>query len=164
MFKKLKNGWNKMNNKHLLIFVGFAAVILIILAGSNNFKISNVNTTSEPNNSLKINKIEVIHFHGTQQCYSCITVGKYAEDTINTYFAEEVKSGKISFAHINVDSPENLEIVKKYGVTSASLWIGVYNENGFHKEQNLNVWYKIDNKEDYMNYLKDLLEKKLQGA
>jgi len=145
----------------MLIFVGFVTVILMILiiAGpkSNNPKMD-INATSEPN------KIEVIHFHGTQQCYSCITVGKYAEDTINTYFAEEVKSGKISFAHINVDSPENLEIVKKYGVTSASLWIGVYNENAFHKEQNLNVWYKIDNKEDYMNYLKDLLEKKLQGA
>jgi hypothetical protein len=26
------------------------------------------------------------------------------------------------------------------------------------------VWYKIDNKDDYMNYLKDLVEKKLQGA
>jgi hypothetical protein len=52
----------------------------------------------------------------------------------------------------------------KYGVTSASLWIGVYDENGFHKEQNVNVWYKIDNKDDYMNYLKDLVEKKLQGA
>ena len=157
-----------MNNKYLLIFVGVVAVILIIsmIAGSrsNDSEVLDVNAAGGLNISSKVEKIEVIHFHGTHQCDSCIAVGKYAEDTINTYFAEELKSGKVSFAHINGELPENQEIVMKYGVTSASLWIGVYDENGFHKEQNVNVWYKIDNKDDYMNYLKDLVEKKLQGA
>jgi hypothetical protein len=40
----------------------------------------------------------------------------------------------------------------------------VYDDKGFHTEENVNVWYKISNKEDYMNYLKGVLEKKLQGA
>jgi hypothetical protein len=52
----------------------------------------------------------------------------------------------------------------KYGVTSASLWIGVYDDKGFYKEENTNVWYKINNKEEYMSYLKGVLERKLQGA
>jgi len=114
-------------------------------------------------NMSDVQKIEIIHFHGTHQCYSCITVGAYAEETVNTYFSEEVKNGKISFAHINGDLPENREIVTKYGVTGSSLWIGVYDENGFHKEENINVWYKIDNKERYMTYLKGLIDKRLNG-
>ena len=51
----------------------------------------------------------------------------------------------------------------KYGATSASLWLGSYDKTGFHAEQNTNVWYKISNKQDYMNYLKDLIQKRLAG-
>ena len=112
----------------------------------------------------EVQKIEIYHFHGTNQCYSCITVGAYAEETVNTYFADEVKSGKIVFGHINGDLPENKDLVVKYGATGASLWIGTYTKDGqFKAEQNVNVWYKISNKEDYMTYLKGVIEQKLAG-
>ncbi|MFH1424357.1 MAG: nitrophenyl compound nitroreductase subunit ArsF family protein [archaeon] len=110
-----------------------------------------------------VEKIEVYHFHGTRQCYSCITVGAYAEETVNTYFADEVKSGKVVFGHVNVQLSENAALAEKYGATGSSLWIGVYDENGFHAEQNTNVWYKINDKADYMNYLKSVIEQKLAG-
>jgi len=108
-------------------------------------------------------RVEVIHFHGTHQCYSCITVGDYAEETVNTYFSQELSNGRLTFAHVNGELPENQELVMKYDVTSASLWIGVYDANGFHKEQNTQVWYKISDKADYMAYLKGIIEKRLNG-
>ncbi|MFH1587236.1 MAG: nitrophenyl compound nitroreductase subunit ArsF family protein, partial [Candidatus Diapherotrites archaeon] len=99
-----------------------------------------------PQELSDIEKIEVYHFHGTNQCYSCKTVGEYAEETIKTYFANELESGKIVFGHINAELPENQELAKKYEVTNASLWIGTYTSDGkFNKEQNSNVWYKIGN-------------------
>jgi len=110
-----------------------------------------------------VDKLEIYHFHGTNQCYSCKTVGAYAEETVNAYFADKLASGKIVFAHINVDLIENGELAKKYDVTSSSLMLGVYDDEGFHKEVNTNVWYKINNKEDYVNYLKGLIEKRLAG-
>ncbi len=111
-----------------------------------------------------IDKLEIYHFHGTHQCYSCITVGAYAEETVNTYFADELKSGRIVFGHINGELPENQGLVAKYGVTSASLWLGTYAKDGkFSAEQNTNVWYKIGNKEEYMKYLKGVIEQKLAG-
>jgi len=52
----------------------------------------------------------------------------------------------------------------KYGATGSSLWIGVYRKDGsFSKEENINVWYKINNKEEYMAYLKGIIEQKLAG-
>lgn len=108
-----------------------------------------------------VEKVEVYHFHGTNQCSSCIAVGKLAEETVNTYFAEELKSGKVAFAHINFDLPENKELATKYGVTGSSLWIGVYDQQGFHPEQNTNVWYKINDKKGYMDYLKGIIDEKL---
>ena len=108
--------------------------------------------------------VEVIHFHGTHQCYSCIMVGDLAEKTINTYFSKEVAEGKISFAHINGELTENQGKVAKYGATGSSLWIGTYSDGKFYKEQNINVWYKINDEAGYMIDLKGVLEKKLQGA
>ena len=157
----------KRNNKFPVVCV----LLLIIVMGCVSQ--GDGTTTAEavaPASSLGENqithapvpeRIEVFHFHGNHQCYSCIMVGQYAEETVNTYFADELKSGKIVFAHVNAELPENAELAIKYGVTSASLWIGVYDENGFHAEQNIDVWYKIRDKDAYMEYLKGVLEAKL---
>lgn len=138
-------------------------LVVVLLSGCVNSK----NDSESPNNtnlSSNVDKVEVIHFHGTHQCYSCIMVGDLAEETVNTYFSEELETGKVWFSHINGELPENRELVEKYGVSSASLWIGVYDNNGFHPEQNVNVWYKINDKEDYMSYLKGIIEKRLNGV
>lgn len=106
-------------------------------------------------------KVEVYHFHGNSQCVSCRTVGAYAEETVNTYFSQELKDGRLVFAHVNYDLPENKALAGKYGVTGSSLWIGTYKEGRFSKEENVNVWYKINNKGDYLSYLKGVISTKL---
>jgi len=116
------------------------------------------------NDSIKVIKVEVYHFHGTNQCPSCIKVGELAEKTVNTYFKDELESGKLVFGHINGELPENQDLVNRYGVSSASLWIGTYVNGEFHKEQNVNVWYKINNEEDYLNHLRGILERRLSGG
>jgi predicted small secreted protein len=113
--------------------------------------------------SSPVEKVEVYHFHATRQCYSCVTLGAYAEETVNTCFAPEVQSGKVVFAHINMDLPENTALVERYGPTGSSLWIGVYDRDGFHKEEDLTVWYKVGNKDEYMAYLKEVIDKRLAG-
>lgn len=140
---------------------------LTLLSGcSTNVPASGLNTVtnfSQNSRSVSIDKLEIYHFHGTNQCYSCKTVGAYTEETINTYFADELKSGKIVFAHVNVQLPENKELAAKYGATGSSLWLGVYDKDGFHKENNVNVWYKINNKWELTGYLKEIIDKRLAG-
>ncbi len=113
--------------------------------------------------SPDVEKIEVYHFHGTNQCYSCITVGDLAEKTVNTYYKDLLDSGKITFGHINGELAENRDLVMEYGATGSSLWIGTYVNGEFHKEENVNVWYKIRNEADYLSYLKSVLDKRLSG-
>ena len=148
--------------RNLLIVV--ALMMVLVVSGCNSEGMGkNQNVEKTVSSNTNVQKIEIYHFHGTNQCYSCKTVGAYAEETVNTYFAEEVKNGKVTFAHINGELAENRELVTKYGVTGSSLWIGVYDNEGFHKEENVNVWYKIDDKEAYMTYLKGIIEQKLGG-
>jgi hypothetical protein len=147
-------------DKKYYVGIGILVILLLVFAVPKYFT-GNV-TASGTEISGDIEKIEVIHFHGTNQCSSCIAVGDLAEETINTYFSDELKSGKITFQHLNAELSENYNLAKKYGVTGSSLWIGTYyTDEIFKKEENINVWYKINNKADYMNYLKSVLEKKL---
>lgn len=147
-------------NKLILFLIIFA---LFVVGCSSNPQI-NGDSIRDTTQEANIEKIEIYHFHGTNQCYSCKTVGAYAEETVYTYFADEVSSGKIVFGHINAELLENRYLATKYGVTSASLWLGTYTKDGqFSAEQNTNVWYKINNKEEYMTYLKGVIEQKLIG-
>jgi len=149
----------KIFTKFIILSVIFS-IVLISGCVNNDQK---ANESAYTNTSSSVEKVEIIHFHWTNQCNSCIAVGALAEKTVNTYFSDELESGKITFAHINAEFPINKDQVSKYGVNSASLWIGAYDENGFHKEMNANVWYKINNETDYMNYLKGIIEKRLVG-
>ena len=151
-----------MNKKYLYIGIGIAVILLLIITVPKYFT-ENVTASGTPISS-EIERVEIYHFHSTNQCYSCKTVGAYAEETVNTYFSNELKSGKMVFGHINVDSPENKELVDKYEAKGASLLIGTsYKDGTFTKEENTNVWYKISNKEEYLSYLKGVIENKLSG-
>ncbi len=147
-------------------YVIMGAVLVLLTLAVLGAGCSAPATTNESQGTIgagQVQKVEVYHFHRTQQCYSCVTLGAYAEETVKTYFAPEVAAGKVVFAHVNVDLPENKALVEHYGPTGSSLWIGVYNKTGFSKEENVNVWYKIGNKDDYMTYLKGVIEKRLAG-
>lgn len=143
------------------IYIGIFVLAVLIFTVPKYFVGGAISSNS---GNVNIEKLEIYHFYGTTQCSSCKTVGDYAEETVNTYFADDLKSGKIVFDHINADLSENGNLVRKYGVTGSSLWLGTYAKDGnFNAEENINVWYKINNKVDYMNYLKEIIELKLTG-
>ena len=122
-------------------------------------------TAAEMNNSSSgVKSIEVYHFHPTNGCHTCTTIGAYAEEAVKKYFPTELESKKIIFDHINFQDPKNAELVKKFEVTGSSLMIGVNNASGFHKENDLKVWYKTGNKDEFMTYIKDLIDRRLAGS
>ena len=142
--------------------------MLILTGCSNNNTVSDdcddeTCSIAESPKDIKLDKLEIYHFYGKPQCFSCKTIGDFAEETVNTYFKDELVEGLIVFDHINGALSENKDLVIKYGVTGSSLWLGTYTGEEFKAEENVNVWYKINNKEDYMNYLKGIIEQKLTG-
>ena len=151
-----------MNKKYVYAGIGILILALLIFT-IPKYMTGNV-TASGAQISGDIEKVEVYHFHATRQCVTCKTVGAFAEETVNTCYANELKSGKIVFAHVNVDLPENKVLVDKYGAKGSSLLIGVYGKDGsFTKQEDTNVWYKIGDKADFTNYLKGVIEQKFSG-
>jgi len=139
--------------------IGITSLILcIVCCGLFISGVTAAETNSTPAGAVQV---EVYHFHPTNGCITCTTIGKYAEELINTSYQAELKSKKIVFDHINFQDSKNADLVKKFGVTGSSLMIGVTDATGFHMEENIKVWYIVGDKDKFMTYLKYLLDKRL---
>jgi len=147
-----------IKNQGLILKTVIAATIILITACGICYA-----EESNGTESSTVEKIEVYHFHPTNGCYTCTNMGNNADDAVKTYFPDELESKKIVFGHINFQDPANAELVKQYEVTGSSLMIGVYDKDGFHKEENIKVWYLAGKKDESMTYLKELIEKRFAG-
>jgi hypothetical protein len=157
--------FNEVIRINLLRFLISASLVLLLLAVSGCTSTTGPSASHQQSavNSTLLEKVEVVHFHGNQQCVSCIAVGDLAEKTVNASFRDDLASGRLVFAHVNYELPENAALKEKYGPTGSSLWIGVYDANGFHKEEDTRVWSLINNKDAYSAYLSGVITKRLNG-
>jgi hypothetical protein len=162
-----------MTKRNSLILLSFASVVLglylkssllqkngasVALGGSPAPPTSNQAVSAKTEQSLApADKIEVVHFHATQQCVSCITVGKYALKTIQDKFPEEYKSGKIVFKEINGELPENREIVTKYQARGSSLFVNAVQGDKDNIAEDVTVWRLINNESQFMDYFESKL-------
>ncbi len=161
-----------MSKKLLLFFLLIVGVI--VLAGytskiSNQKTDNNQATTKTSANAsdqmskveMPADKIEVVHFHGTHQCWSCITVGKYALETIKERFPEEYANGTIVFKDVNGELQENKDMVMKYQARGSSLFINAITDGKDKIKEDVTVWRLVGNESRFINYFENKLNKLL---
>ena len=78
-------------------------------------------TTQNPSN-IKTT-VEIIYFHATNRCPTCLAVENNAKKTIEENFKSELSKGTIKFVSINIDDKANEALVKKYQVAFSTLLI-----------------------------------------
>lgn len=161
-------------NKKTIIFLAILIIVAVFLGikaldnkeTKNDSVLSSANLeTSEPQKEdesltqerVIADKIEVVHFHGTHQCWSCITVGKYALAAIKEKFPEEYQSRKIVFMDINEELPENKEIVLKYQARGSSLFVNVISGDKDDIEEDITVWRLVSNQQKFTDYFENKL-------
>jgi len=164
-------------NKKVIAFICVILTIIALLFGFKGFVNKDVGSSSvlglnqptsvesqKENNSSSVSqkimpadKIEVVHFHGTHQCWSCITVGEYALQTIKDKFPEEYQSEKIVFKDINGELSENKEIVIKYQARGSSLFINAISNDKDSIEEETTVWRMVSNQEKFADYFENKL-------
>ncbi len=149
-----------------IVFVSIIALILIQVLASNKKVDSDcedgvcgVEKTQEE--KITAEKIEIIHFHATEQCWSCITVADFTEKSLNIRFPDEIKSEKIVFKSINYELPENKEITEKYKAYGSSLFINLIYDGKDHISEDVQVWRLVNSEIQFRKYLGDKLEKYL---
>lgn len=150
----------------LLIIIGILSGITLLWNPGASVKSGSIvaesetiiSPTSAPLPMTRADKIEVVHFHGTEQCVSCITVGKYALQTIQQKFPEEYKSGKIIFKEINGELPENQAIVIKYQARGSSLFVNAIRGSNDEIEEDTTVWRLVNSESQYTAYFEGKLK------
>lgn len=148
----------------ILIVVAIIAISGFILPSYNQKKEqTNTNYSVIDIKLPKADKIEVFLFHATQRCTSCINIGKFAKQTIDDNFSEELNSGRIVFREINIDLPENYELAEKFQASGSSLFVNTIRSGKDYIEQDLKVWRLVGNEEDFESYFKDKLKNILKS-
>lgn len=156
----------KYNSKNITYVTG-----ILILVGLTINRITPKKEFSGPGNTFnptvtsvpdlgilevsKADKIEVFNFHRTQRCWSCLTLGKLSEKTIKEKFAEESVSGKVVFKAINIELPENNNIVNLFKASGSSLYINAIKDGNNHIEQNMKVWQFLSDESAFTSYLEE---------
>lgn len=116
-------------NKTIKFFTVLAiGLILTSCNGQDKNKTASLNSN--------ISKIEVLDFHSTHRCMTCNAIEANTRYTLDTYFSEEVKKGKITLQIVNVDLKENEAIAEKFEASGTSLFLNVI-KNG--KETKLDL-------------------------
>lgn len=158
----------KLNSKTILVLLLIIIPVLLVLNGvisKKDFSVqSNLTVptvTSPPDEGIpnikKADKIEVLNFHRTQRCWSCLTLGKLSEKTVSEKFANEVASGKVIFKAVNIELPENKEIVNLYQAGGSSLYTNAIKDGKNNIVQNKKVWQLLSDEPAFINYLETQL-------
>lgn len=117
--------------------------VSIILAGA-------VHAAPAQNDS----KFIVYYFHTTGRCPTCFKMEKYTDEAIQTYFAKEIKSGKIVWKVVDVETPENRHFIKDYNLYTKSVVISETKSGKEIRWKNLDkIWTKVRDKNDFINYI-----------
>jgi len=103
--------------------------------------------------------ISVLLFYQKGCCGSCSDMEKYVGDALNQYYANELKSGMISYQV--VDPKKDTELAKKYNVKDWSLKL-VVTRNGQETVVDVpEVWMYVGNRGASMNTIKNAVDKQL---
>jgi hypothetical protein len=135
------------------------AVWLIVAYGTSPATPPASNNFSGP-----ADRVDVVYFHRTQRCYTCRYAEAATNYTVQTYFADELASGKVTFQVINVEPEENADILEKYNNPSyLTLCINTVKDGIDHIEVVTDIWLVIGNDEAFIEIVKGKIEKSLNG-
>lgn len=139
----------------------------LVLTGCGNQTGQNVNSPKTGAyyeiKAVKADKIEVVDFHGTRRCYSCQIVEQYTRETLEENFKEEMAEGKIIFLSINGELSENQETVIKYQARGSSLFINAITNGKDNISEDTMVWRLVGDEQKFKTYLKEKINKLLNG-
>ena len=112
-------------------FTSLLAITLLVITSCKD-NVNSQNISTDKNTS----KIEVIDFHSTHRCMTCKAIEANTIFTLDTYFSEDIKDGKITFQVINIDEKENEKLAEKFEASGTALFLNVIKDG---KEKHIDL-------------------------
>jgi hypothetical protein len=100
-------------------------------------------------------KVVAYYFYTSYRCSNCYKIEKYTKEAVEKYFSDDLKSGKLVFKALNIESEANQHFVKDYQLYSKSVVISLVNGGKEIRYKNLaKIWEYLGNKDQFCDYLK----------
>ena len=110
-------------------------LLILILCGGAVACSSDKQESVAVNQQTKKDVVEVLYFHGTQRCATCMAIEKNAKELLEVDYAEPLKSGKLVFRSVDITKDEAL--AERYEVSWSSLILVDYDKSGKESATNL---------------------------
>ncbi|MDD5730003.1 MAG: nitrophenyl compound nitroreductase subunit ArsF family protein [Candidatus Omnitrophica bacterium] len=126
----------------------FLAVILVSFG-----ILASINKTSAA--FLQPDHITVYYFHSSMRCPTCYKLEQYSKEAVETYFKNEIVSGKVEFRAVNIEDKANEHFVKDYQLYTKSLVLSLVKDGKEIKAKNLEkIWEYAMDKQRFFSYVK----------
>ena len=144
-----------------IVLIGL--IVWLVLAYGVSPATPPVSNNSTGNSTSPADRVDVVYFHRTQRCYSCTYMEDASRYTVETYFADELASGKVTFQVFNVEDEQNAGIAEEYQASYLSLYINTVKDGTDHIELVTDLYTLIGNDEAFADTLKSKIQKSLTG-
>ena len=102
--------------------------------------------------------IMVYYLHGNIRCPTCETIEAYAQEAVESGFADEIKSGKVHWQVINYESPGNEHFMTDYEVVAPNVVLAMFKDGKQVKWKGLpEVWEHVGNKTAFFTFVQTSL-------
>jgi hypothetical protein len=111
-----------------------------------------------------INKIEVIDFHTTRRCKTCLKIEDNTKNLLQSDFKQEMDSGTLSFYTVNIDDKANFEIAERFEAAGTALFINVV-KDGIEQHIDLTdfAFMKAFDEDEFAAELKAIIDQQLKS-
>ena len=108
--------------------------------------------TQEP--ALHRPVVNVMYFHGTVRCQTCLTVEAFAETVMKNSFRHEMTEGIVNWQVIDYEMAQDTSSVRRYGIENQALVISkVLNGRELTWKRLPKVWKLVDDFPAFQKYL-----------
>ncbi len=115
-------------------------------------------SAAEPTAKPDDAKYFVYYMTSSARCASCYAIENHTKEAVSTHFADEVKSGKVSFLMINVDEKGNQHYIEDYNLYTKSVILSKQMDGKEVNWKNLDkIWQLWNNKAGFIAYIRNEL-------
>ena len=157
----------------------FAIVLIAFAAGSLAYMAVKETAAKQPTGKTADNimqdeektdvqpdeRLIVYYFHGNVRCETCHKLETYAKETLDTYFADELATGKIIWQVVNVEQPQNEHYIGDYKLVTKAVVLSKVRQGKELARQNLErIWQEVGDKQGYIEYVRDSISKFMEDT